>query len=123
MTTQNHAAPSQPTRAEVLAAVDKLLQEMGLGTKPTAPEDRPLTQEEQLALKYINAQGSATVTEVAAAAKQDLGSATTTIRSLAALGKIHLLHEPSGTRRQLRLRAYALDAVILEKERKSKKAG
>lgn len=114
--------PSPSTEA-VLAAVTRLLSDMGVGGPPAAPPappgrgGRPVSPTDELVLATVIEAGSMTVAEVSKRLSIPIAEATASLRALAESEKITLVHEPQPRPgRGLRLRAYDSSRVLLDRD-------
>jgi hypothetical protein len=115
-----------PSTEQVLAAVSKLLSEMGVGGTPTAAQPQPpaprgrgrtLTPLDERLLAEVVERGSATVAELAKGLSLPIAEVTASLRALAEGEHLTLVHEPQPSPgRGLRMRAYDQRNVALQRE-------
>jgi hypothetical protein len=118
--------PSSPTPSteQVLAAVSKLLSEMGVGGPPVAPtapaprgRGRTLTPLDERLLAEVADRGSATVAELAKGLSLPIAEVTASLNALAEGEHLVLVKEPQPSPgRGLRMRAYDQRNVALQRE-------
>lgn len=117
-------SPPSPSTDAVLAAVTKLLSEMGVGGPPAAPtapaprgRGRTLTPLDERLLAEVVERGSATVAELAKGLTLPIAEVTASLRALAEGEHLTLVHEPQPSPgRGLRMRAYDQRNVALQRE-------